>query len=176
MTSADATARTQVHATASRKPLLAIAATFTAEPIEETLAFWCRRLDLPFEVAFAPYNQVFQELLGEGLLHRNQQGVNVLLVRPQDWQRHGESQVEQGSTELVVALRHASTRSPVPFVLVLCPPSPAALADARRGDGAATRGSGDCRRTERHPRGSRRAVGRGDAPLRRRRIRLAAHR
>ena len=37
-----------------------VAATFTAEPLEESLAFWFERLRLPFEVQFASFNQVFQ--------------------------------------------------------------------------------------------------------------------
>ncbi len=32
---------------------------FTAEPLKESLDFWMQELDLPFDVEFAPYNQVF---------------------------------------------------------------------------------------------------------------------
>lgn len=67
---------------------IAVAATFTPEPIEDSLAFWSRELALSADVAFAPYNQIFQQLLDpNSLLLQNKRGVNVLLVRPQDWTR-----------------------------------------------------------------------------------------
>ncbi len=68
------------------KPTLAMASTFTAEPIEEPVSFWLEKLDLPFQVKFAPYNQVFQELLDpSSLTATNQEGVNILLIRFEDW-------------------------------------------------------------------------------------------
>ena len=42
---------------------VAVAATFTAEPVQEALDFWMGELGLPASVEFAPYNQVFQQLL-----------------------------------------------------------------------------------------------------------------
>ena len=64
----------------------AVAATFTAEPIQEPLAFWQRKIGKKGHIAFAPYNQVFQELLDpESLLSRNALGVNIVLFRPEDF-------------------------------------------------------------------------------------------
>jgi FkbH-like protein len=121
------------------KPLLTVASTFTADPIEDTLAFWLRKFHLPFEIAFAAYGQVFQELIDEeSLLNGNRDGVNVLLLRLEDWQgtAHGAechpSQVEQSSRELIAALRVAAERSPVPYLVCLCAASPAVMADAVR--------------------------------------------
>jgi FkbH-like protein len=118
-----------------QKPLLAIASTFTADPIEETLAFWLRNFNLPFDIRFAAYNQVFQELIDDrSLLAGNQDGVNVLLVRLEDWQGTGPlaSQVEQSSREFMEALRAAADRSTVPYLVCLCAASPAAAADPLR--------------------------------------------
>ena len=68
--------------------MLAVAATFTAEPVQDALDFWMGELGLPATVAFAPYDQVFQQLLDPAsLLSQNRQGVNVVLVRPEDWLR-----------------------------------------------------------------------------------------
>ena len=65
---------------------IAIAATFTAEPVAELLAFWLKKLNLPAEIAFAPYNQPFQQLLDpSSLLSTNGQGANVILLRLEDW-------------------------------------------------------------------------------------------
>lgn len=72
------------------KQNIAITATFTAEPVEESLAFWTSELDIPGKIEFAPYNQVFQQLLDpSSLLANNQDGVNVILVRFEDWDRDG---------------------------------------------------------------------------------------
>jgi hypothetical protein len=38
---------------------IAIAATFTAEPVRESLAFWMQQLDIPAAIEFAPYSQIF---------------------------------------------------------------------------------------------------------------------
>ncbi len=67
-------------------PKIIIAATFTADPVREPLDFWLETLQLPFEVELAPYHQVFQHLLDPtGSLTHNRQGLNVLLVRFEDW-------------------------------------------------------------------------------------------
>ena len=77
---------------------IAITATFTAEPVEASLRFWMQELEIPTNIAFAPYNQVFQQLLDPvSLLAANQKEVNVVLVRLEDWQRdlaesHGNAQ------------------------------------------------------------------------------------
>src|SRR5947209_3553981 len=61
-------------------PTLAVAATFTAEPLQDALSFWMRELGQDAVIEFAPYNQVFQELLDPAsLLSRNQNGMNIVL-------------------------------------------------------------------------------------------------
>jgi predicted enzyme involved in methoxymalonyl-ACP biosynthesis len=60
---------------------LAIAANFTAEPIEESLRFWGDHFGMRLQIEFAPYNQVFQQLLDPGSPFRaNRDGVNVVLL------------------------------------------------------------------------------------------------
>ena len=74
-----------------------------------------RELGLPAELRFAAYNQVFQELLDPaGLLARNTSGVNVVLVRFDDWPT-GQA------AGFVDAVRAAAGRWSVPLILVLCP-------------------------------------------------------
>ena len=125
---------------------IAIAATFTAEPVEEALAFWMQELQLPSQIEFSPYNQVFQQLLDpSSLLNQNAQGVNVTLVRFEDWQRfeHHEAVeaaksqetqseiVSKNVEDFIVALKSASGRSATPYIICLCPASPA-VADANQ--------------------------------------------
>jgi len=45
---------------------IAIGATFTVEPIGETLAYWADELGLNCRLEYVPYNQVFQQLLDPG--------------------------------------------------------------------------------------------------------------
>ncbi len=84
------------------KPCLAIAATFTAEPLEEVLAFWNDELSLELPIRFAPYHQVFQALLDPSSpLASNGGGVNAVLIRLEDWAAAGDDAPEQ----FVAALR-----------------------------------------------------------------------
>jgi FkbH-like protein/FkbM family methyltransferase len=65
---------------------IAVTATFTAEPLESSLAFWMKEIETPSRIVFAPYNQTFQQLLDpSSLLSENRDGVNVALIRFEDW-------------------------------------------------------------------------------------------
>ncbi|NET58108.1 MAG: FkbM family methyltransferase [Symploca sp. SIO2E6] len=90
-----------------KKQQLAVTATFTAEPVEKSLAFWMQELDMPSQIEFAPYGQVFQELLNPtSLLASNQDGVNVVLVRLDDWEqpdKHLQLRVEPSEKETIIA-------------------------------------------------------------------------
>ena len=67
---------------------IALTATFTAEPVAEPLNFWMNELDIPCIVKFGPYDQVFQQLLDPAsILSTNQSGLNVVLIRLEDWWR-----------------------------------------------------------------------------------------
>jgi len=122
---------------------LAISATFTAEPLEDALAFWMAELGLPARIVFAPYNQVFQQLLEPGsLFATTRTGIKILLVRFEDWYRFLdptaevatpiEVLLEQTTAELIATLQSASAQSSGTYLLYLCPPSPAVTADAQR--------------------------------------------
>ncbi len=69
---------------------IAVAATFTSEPIAESLQFWGEQLGQPVEVQFAPYNQLFQQLLDPNSLLSTNQGANMILMRPEDWVRDAQ--------------------------------------------------------------------------------------
>ncbi len=108
---------------------IAISATFTAEPVADTLQFWGQELDSAWAVEFAPYNQVFQQLLDpQSLLSQNQTGVNIVLVRLEDWIRHApasdgaelELTLPQTTAELIQTLKQ-SCQSTIPHLLGICP-------------------------------------------------------
>jgi len=69
------------------KQEIVITATFTSEPVADSLSYWLQEIGAAYSIEFAPYNQVFQELLNPAsLLASNQNGVNVILVRFEDWE------------------------------------------------------------------------------------------
>jgi FkbH-like protein len=73
-----------------------------------------RELGLTGEIRFAAYNQVFQELLDPaGLFARNAGGINVVLVRFEDWPA-GQA------LEFLHAVREAAGRLLSPLIVVLC--------------------------------------------------------
>lgn len=112
---------------------LAVAATFTAEPVEASLSFWSERLELPLRAAFAPYNQPFQQLLDpDSLLACNTRGLNVVLLRLEDWlgeEDNSATALEANVRDFGEALAIAAARNPVPHIVAVCPPSPDVLSD-----------------------------------------------
>jgi hypothetical protein len=121
----------------SRHYVMTVTANFTAEPVGDTLRFWMERLDLqPARLEFSPYNQVFQELIApDSLLASSEPGVNFLLVRLEDWARQQKSgqhieAISRTSREFIEALEGFAKRARRPTVLLLCPPSRSAQANA----------------------------------------------
>jgi amino acid adenylation domain-containing protein/FkbH-like protein len=117
---------------------LVITSTFTADPIQDSLSFWAKKLGIFAKIECAPYNQVFQQLLDpSSLLSRNQSGVNIVLLRLEDMKYGDNLQlsgqlsegdlkvVESNILELAAALRSSSERSLAPCLVCICPPSTA---------------------------------------------------
>jgi FkbH-like protein len=124
----------QINPEPAAAAVVAVSATFTAEPIQETLTFWFDELSLPYRVEFAPYNQVFQQLLDpSSVLATNNGAANVILLRFEDWTNGGGidhlyQTVEQFAAGLAAAV--ANWRAPV--IVAQCPCSPEFLSDAAR--------------------------------------------
>ncbi len=107
---------------------VAVSATFTAEPVRATLGFWFEQLGLESRVEFAPYNQVFQQLLDPASLLGQNRGVNLLLIRLDDWTRGGgPGRLEEVVAEFLIGLREAAARWHAPAIVALCPSSPGLL-------------------------------------------------
>jgi FkbH-like protein/FkbM family methyltransferase len=65
---------------------LLIGSNFTAQPLEDSLKFWGDHFGVPVRPEFAPYDQVFQQLLDTGsAFRRNRDGVNVILLSLEEW-------------------------------------------------------------------------------------------
>ena len=112
-----------------------IAATFTAEPVETSIRFWMREFGMSARVGFAPYHQVFQQLLDPtSLLATNRSGVNIVLLRLEDWQGDHPSAQENGAMErnvrnFIAAVTSAAERSPSTYLVCICPSSPSIAAN-----------------------------------------------
>jgi len=112
---------------------IAVTATFTAEPLEPSLGFWMNELEIACDVRFAAYNQVFQELLNPaGTLGSNRHGLNVVLVRLEDWFHSSDAasvrgdaarEFERNVADFLATLKSAAERSAAPHLLCLCPSS-----------------------------------------------------
>jgi FkbH-like protein len=131
-----------VHPSAGKLPdnTIAIAATFTAEPVRDSLSFFMKELGQSTRIEFGPYNQVFQQLLDpSSLVRTNQSGVNVFLLRLEDWANAETSQngecvfaesaaenIRRNAIDFVQAIHSATLHSGVPYLVVLCPASASA--------------------------------------------------
>ena len=118
-----------------------VVATFTADPVLGAISYLARELELPVTADVAPYGQVFQQLLDPGsLLHRTDRGLNVVLLRYEDWLRNDrdggasaawdparEEALRSHHAELLAAFGAYSGRRPV--LLLLCPASPGYAGD-----------------------------------------------
>lgn len=67
------------------------ASTFTAEPIRPYVKWWGEQFGLRLDIHFAPYHQVFQELLNPDSALSSEGDAGLLLVRFEDWLRDDRS-------------------------------------------------------------------------------------
>jgi FkbH-like protein len=116
-----------------RQASIRLAATFTAKPLLPVLDFWCMELGWSAATELVPYNQVYQELLDpHSALSSNRSGLNVILLRFDDWLREfprtdldaAEAFLGKMLTDCVDALRAYCRRPHCRTLLVLCPESP----------------------------------------------------
>jgi amino acid adenylation domain-containing protein/FkbH-like protein/thioester reductase-like protein len=124
---------------------IAIASTFTADPLCVPLNFWMQTLGIGATVSLAPYAQVMQELLNpQSLLSANRDGFSILLVRIEDWirDRLGDRSVGQNiehmrtvANDFIAAVQSLRSRTSASILLYFCPPSadlPAAYGSLER--------------------------------------------
>jgi acyl carrier protein len=111
------------------KRTVAVAASFTAQPLAEPLSFLLAEAGLGYRLAFAPYQQVFQQLFDPASILRTADGFSLVLVRLEDW-LHSPSdshlapadQFEQLAGEFIEAVR-AAQHARAPLLICFCPAS-----------------------------------------------------
>lgn len=109
-----------------------LASTFTATPLAEVLEFWGDALGWELEAAFAPYGQVFQELLAtrDGT-ESPRPAARVLLLRLDDWLSEG-TRLSDAAADLAAAVRTTAAHGGDPVVVLLCPSPPGGAPEAVR--------------------------------------------
>ena len=126
------------------KQCIAIAATYTADLLKNPMEFWVDKLAFRKSVQFAPYNQVFQQLLDpNSMFRKNIKGVNVILIRLEDWIKDmpdialdmvgdgkGKQILEQNKDEFLTAVQSFVAESSVPVLICFCPNSVAQTGNA----------------------------------------------
>ncbi len=120
---------------------LVVAATFTARPLEESLRFWREQFEIPFDIEFAPYGQIFQSLLDPASAWmQNKQGANLALVRIEDWVQGTTSlddfavRLEANVAEFLEVLGAAQSQTSAPGMLAVCLPSNVIAQDVERAE------------------------------------------
>ncbi|APR77521.1 Peptide synthetase [Minicystis rosea] len=129
-----------------RAIVVAIAASFTADPIERPLRMLLDRSGIEHRVALAGYDQVQRELCDRaGLFAQNRDGVDVALVRLVDLSHaraHGQppsiEAVRRGARDLAdLVAGHTGRAGAPPLLLVIGPDPRALLGDAAYAQAAA---------------------------------------
>jgi len=115
-----AVAAADTSAAAAAPLSVALAATFTVEPVLPYLRWWFQAFGLAIEPHTAPYNQIFQQLLDERSLIATNPGPCLLLMRLEDWLRErrtedteaAKAHLSRSSTELLQLLTQAPPSQP----------------------------------------------------------------
>jgi thioester reductase-like protein/FkbH-like protein len=104
-----------------------VAASFTAEPIEEPLGYLLHQAGVSAGLVFAPYNQVLQQLLDpEADFGRGPAVARVILLRVEDWFHYARHDLTAARAEKLIrhfggALAAARKRLDGPLLVALCP-------------------------------------------------------
>jgi FkbH-like protein len=79
-----------------------VAASFTHDGLRLSVEHWLQTLGHPAALQLTPYAQMFRDMLDPaGLLVANPQGLNVLLIRVEDWLRNATEDPEEGPDRTV---------------------------------------------------------------------------
>ncbi|MCK4761145.1 MAG: amino acid adenylation domain-containing protein [Candidatus Aminicenantes bacterium] len=117
----------ELAAPAPRKALpLVVGATFTADPVRNYILWWGESFGLEIDLVFAPYNQVFRELLDEESRTSTNKGINLLLIRFEDWIRDLEGPDEEKYEKLEQDFENLTNifknkKKTVPYLIGLFP-------------------------------------------------------
>jgi len=117
-----------ISAAGDEKIDVVLAANFVAEGVRESFDFWMRNRMIAGTITFAPFDQVFQQLLDASSRLRSAHFAVILIQLERWWPDGGRPDCSalMGTCEsFIQALNTASQGAPgTSFLVVLCPPSP----------------------------------------------------
>ncbi|WP_068774982.1 type I polyketide synthase [Paenibacillus sp. FJAT-26967] len=94
--------------------------TFTADPIRPYVSWWGEQFGARIDILFAPYQQVFQELLSPDSSFSYEEAAGLLLIRFEDWLRDDRSseaeqikKLERALADLLQALSAGQRSNPL---------------------------------------------------------------
>ncbi|MFG1883929.1 condensation domain-containing protein [Micromonospora sp. NPDC049102] len=114
---------------------VALAATFTVDPLRDPVEFWLRFLRVPASVELVGYGQLVAHLLAGPTAD-----ATVCLLRFEDWLRRqdhtaGDAALDAAMDDLDAAVAAYRRRTDAPLLLVVCPASPRVAARRDGQDG-----------------------------------------
>jgi len=113
------------------KEQVVVASNFSDQPLQSILSFWMKKLKIPSEIHLAEYNQIFNQLLDPTqLMSTNKNGVNIILIRIEDWLRYQQQDKETLNTvdrissicdDFIRALQNTVDKFSVPVIISILP-------------------------------------------------------
>lgn len=113
----------------SKRFSMAVSSTFESEHLNESVNLWIKKFAMPCDLVFTPYSQVFQQIMFEdSIIRKNQEGINIILLRLEDWIQGIHEDFEsikqmliQNTDEFIRAVNEAKLSD---LSVYLCPYSP----------------------------------------------------
>ncbi|WP_162551224.1 condensation domain-containing protein [Paenibacillus tepidiphilus] len=114
-----------------KKLALTLVSSFESEPVAEALEYWMDQFAVPVKLQFAPYSQVFQQLIdGSSLLAQRRGGIGIVLLRLEDWiqgmdfqPQRLEAVLAENTGRFISSLLGHVNKHRSRLLLVLCPAS-----------------------------------------------------
>ncbi len=108
---------------------LVIASSFTDASLQESINWWGEQYDSKIDIQFSSYNQIVQELTNENsLFNTNNKGINVILLRFEDWLKNFKGSdveqinfLEENYKQLIFIL--SNIESEIPYIFGVFPVS-----------------------------------------------------
>ena len=106
-----------------------LCSSFIADPIQDYLVYWNKEFKQNIQVDVAPYNMVFQQLLDANSLLNKNKGINILLIRVEDWLRDKKNSspseqidfLNQMRQTFTGAISHSRKIAVAPFLIGIVP-------------------------------------------------------
>lgn len=111
------------NSVAGGKNQIVIAATFVAQPLASALQLYSRAFGLNADAVFFDFNQVPQALLSlESPMRRNREGLNVVLLRPEDLPGKNRDERKAATGQILDAIKNFAATSGCALLVSDLPP------------------------------------------------------